>query len=277
MPWRCSRVASSRAAAWVDSGVVGREHRVHAVLHVLRERARVLAGDRRHDVARPVGGQLGAQHDRAAREVAAEPARAAHDLDRVHVGPRAQLLEERAAQVLLDLLARLLDGHLGEAGHRREVQELEPLLVGLAEQQHAPDRLVTRGDRDLAADARRHRGGAAARAVADVAAQRADVGLDARRQRRRAQPRDHDRDGRARRLRGELGHAAESLAGQHRVDHLQMDDAEPLDEGGGRGRIVGRTHLAHLTRSPAPRSRGGPAASPHRTRRCGSDRPPRPA
>jgi hypothetical protein len=56
------------------------------------------------------------------------------------------------------------------------------------------------------------------------------VGLGARRQRRRAEPRDHDRDGRARRLRGELGHAAEPLAGQHRVDHLQMDDAEPLDE-----------------------------------------------
>ena len=104
---------------------------------MLGERARVLAGDRRHDVARPVGGQLGAQHDRAAREVAAEPAGAADDLGRVHVRPRAQLLEERAAQVLLDLLARLLDRHLGEAGDRREVQELERRLVGLAEHQHA--------------------------------------------------------------------------------------------------------------------------------------------
>ena len=130
MPWRCSRVASSRAAAWVDSGVSAGSTAYTRSLHVLRERARVLAGDRRHHVARPVGGQLGAQHDRAAREVAAEPARAAHDLHRVHVGPRAQLLQERAAQVLLDLLARLLDGHLGEAGHRREVEELERLLVG---------------------------------------------------------------------------------------------------------------------------------------------------
>ena len=190
MPWRCRRAARSRAAAWRRLRRVGGQHRVDAVVHVLGERARVLAGDRRHDVARPVGGQLRAQHDRAAREVAAEPARAAHDLHRVHVRPRAQLLEERAAQVLLDLLARLLDGDLGQAGHRREVQELERLAVGLAEQQHAPDRLVARGDRDLAADLRRHRGRAAARAVADVAAQRADVGRGARRQRRRAEPRD---------------------------------------------------------------------------------------
>ena len=45
----------------------GRQQRVHAlVVHVLGERARVLAGDRGHDVARAVGGQLGAQDHRAA-------------------------------------------------------------------------------------------------------------------------------------------------------------------------------------------------------------------
>ena len=89
------------------------------------ERARVLAGDRRHHVARPVGRQLRAQHDRAARQVAAQPRGAADDLVAGR-GPaaRAQLLQERAAQVLLDLLLGLLDRHLGERGHGGQVQEL---------------------------------------------------------------------------------------------------------------------------------------------------------
>ena len=51
-------------------------------VHVLGERALVLTADRRHHVARPVARQLGAQHDRAAREVAAEPRGAARDLAR---------------------------------------------------------------------------------------------------------------------------------------------------------------------------------------------------
>ena len=237
---------------------VGRQHRVDAVVHVLRQRARVLAGDRRHHVARPVGGQLGAQHDRAARQVAAEPPRAAHDLRRVHVRPRAQLLEERAAQVLLDLLARLLDGDLGQAGHRREVQELQRLVVRLAEQQHAADRLVTRGDRHLAADRRRHRRGAAARDVADVAAQQPDVGGRPRRQRDRAEPRDDDRHGRARRVRRQLGHPTEPLAGQHRVHHLQVDGAQALDERQRGGRIRPPLHgivgCAHGTYACAAKS-----------------------
>ena len=134
MPWRCRRVREPAGGGERRLGRVvaarRREQGVHArrvarQLHVLRERARVLAGDRRHDVARAVRGQLGAQHDRAARQVAAQAGGAPHDLVRVElVRLRAQLLQERAAQVLLDLLLGLLDRDLRERGDRREVEEL---------------------------------------------------------------------------------------------------------------------------------------------------------
>jgi hypothetical protein len=105
---------------------------------VLGQRARVLARDRRHDVPRAVRGQLRAQRHRAAREVAAEPGGAPQHVVGVEIVAPAQLLQERAAQVLLDLQPRLLDGDLGQARDRGDVQELERvggrLLV--AEQQH---------------------------------------------------------------------------------------------------------------------------------------------
>ena len=67
-----------------------------------------------------------------ARQVAAQAPRAAHDLARLEVGARAQVLEERAAQVLLDLLLGLLDRHLGERGDGREVQEVARLGAAAA-------------------------------------------------------------------------------------------------------------------------------------------------
>jgi hypothetical protein len=92
----------------------GRQQRVHAPVHVLGQRAGVILGDGGHHVTRAVGGELGAQHHGAAREVAAQAPRAPHDLARLEVRTRAEVLEERAAQVLLDLLLGLLDRHLGE-------------------------------------------------------------------------------------------------------------------------------------------------------------------
>ena len=119
----------------------------------------------------------------------------------------------------------------------------------------------------------------------DVAPQRPDVDHRARRQRRRAEPRDHDRHGGAGRLGGQLRDAREPLAGQHRVHHLQVDRAQALDEGratrprpaGSGGPHQSDRGLRPRRPTPAPRSPDGPATSPHRTPRCGSCRPPRPA
>jgi hypothetical protein len=212
-----------------------------------------------------------------AREVAAEPARAAHDLDRVHVGPRAQLLQERAAQVLLDLLARLLDGHLVRQATAARCRNSSAVSSGSPSSSTAPDRLVARGDRDLAADERRHRARAAARAVADVA-RSAPTSAWRPATAPRPSARDHDRDGRP------AASAASSARGR-----VPRRTAPRRPSSGGRrgGRSTSGAGAAaswgpHPRCStsrvrPAPRSRVGPAASPHRTRRCGSDRPPRPA
>jgi hypothetical protein len=204
-------------------------------LHVLGERARVLPRDRGDHVARPVGRELGAQDDRTAGEVAAEPRRTPHDLVRVElVGLGAQLLQEGAAQVLLDLLLGLLDRDLGERGHRRQVEELHRLRGHggrrLAEQHHGADHLVPRRDRDLGQDAAGHLGRPVLDAVAGVPAQRAEVARAAGRGDRRAQPRDDDRDGLARGVGGELRDAAEAVSAQHGVHHLQVDRPQPLDE-----------------------------------------------
>ena len=64
-----------------------------------------------------------------------------------------------------------------------------------------------------------------------------EVGGRAGGQRGRAEPRDDDRHGRARRVGRQLGHAPEPLAGEHRVHHLQMDGAQALDERQRGGRI----------------------------------------
>ena len=145
------------------------QQRVHAprpaaAVHVLGQRARVLPRDRRHDVPRAVRRELRAQRDRAAREVAAEPGGPPQHLVGLEVVASAQLLQERAAQVLLDLQPRLLDGDLGQARDRRDVQELERVgrRLVVAEQQHRAELLVAGGDRHLGHDAGRDRGRAAA-------------------------------------------------------------------------------------------------------------------
>ncbi len=274
MPWRWSRAASRRAAGErrlrrvVPAGR-GQQRvdarRVARQLHVLRERARMLARDRRDDVARPVGRQLRAQHDRAAREVAAEPRGAAHHLVRVElVRLGAQLLQERAAQVLLDLLLGLLDRDLGQRGDSGQVEELGRLRgrgrARLAEQHDRADHLVARRDRDLREDPRRDLRRAVLGAIAGVAAQRPEVARAAGRRHRRTQARDDDRHVRARGVGGELGDASEAVAPQHGVDHLQVDGPQPLDE-----RHVahglGRRHRDYATRSAASAAAPGCACS----------------
>jgi hypothetical protein len=221
---------------------------------VLRERARVLARDRRHDMARAVRRELGAQHHGAARQVAAEAGGAAHHVVRVElIRLRAQLFEEGAAQVLLDLLLGLLDRDLGERGDGREMEELGRVRHRRAvarEQQHAADRLVPGADRHFSHDARRDRRRALLAPLARVAAQRGQVGVAAR-DHRRAQARHDDRDGAAGRGGGQLGDAAESVTAQHRVHHLQMDGAEPLDERVVAGSGVPRLRCGRGHRSPA--------------------------
>ena len=137
MPWRRSRVGErARARSSVASGASsppdGGQQRVHA-----RRRppcagpARPgVPGDRRHHVARAVGGQLGAQHDRAARQVAAQPRRR---------GGRSRAGRGRGASAGPRGTSRagsarpprgLLDRDLGQAGDRGEVQELARLRRG---------------------------------------------------------------------------------------------------------------------------------------------------
>ena len=198
-------------------------------------------------------------------------------------GPRAQLLEERAAQVLLDLLARLLDGHLGQARDRREVQELERLAVGLAEQQHAPDRLVARGDRDLAADAPaaprpggrergRRRSGAAPRRRPPRPAT-APPGRAAGSRSPRASPSPPP----PARPPAPSPSPASTESTIFRWTERRRSTSGGGAAGSGRPAPAGSWAAPTDVLAPAPRSRGGPAASPHRTRRCGSGRPPRPA
>src|SRR4029079_3790232 len=102
----------------------------------------------RDDVTRAVARELRAQRDGARRQVAAQARGPADDLVALEVRARPEILEERAAQVLLELLARLLDGDLGERGHRREVQDLWRLgAARRAEQQHGAHELVAGRDR----------------------------------------------------------------------------------------------------------------------------------
>ena len=204
-------------------------------------------------MARPIGVQLGAERDRAAAEVAAEPCGAPHELVGRQAGPGAQILEKRAAQVLLDLVARLLDGDLGQRGDGGEVQVLRCLRGrgGRAlEQQDAADHLVARGDRDLDRQAARRMRRAVGDTVADIAPQLGQPlagRRPLRRDRRGAEPRHDDRDGAADGLGGKLGDALQAVAGQDRIDHPQMQPSQPFDEG---GRCGGGGHPRHLSGLP---------------------------
>ena len=190
------------------------QDRVDAPFEVLGQRAGLVTGDRRDHVARAVGRQLGAEHDGASRQVAAQACGAAHDLARLEVWPRAQVLQEGAAQVLLDLLLGLLDGDLGQARDRGEVQEVRrlgirprPGRVRIAQQHDRADDVVARLDRDLG----RQRLGDLRRAVPDAVGDVAPHLLQdllahaafAAGRSRRVQPRDHDRHWGARGLRGQ--------------------------------------------------------------------------
>ena len=267
----------------------GGQQGVDAPVHVLGQRAGVVLGDGGHHVARAVGRELGAQHHGAARQVAAQAPCAPHDLARLEVGARAQVLEERAAQVLLDLLLGLLDRHLGERGDRREVQELARLGTGRRradQHEDGADDVVAGHDRHLGADRRRHLRRAVLDAIGDVAAQRREVLLARRRRRhRRAEARDDDRHGRARRVGRQRRHLVEAVAAQDGVDHLEVNGAQPLDDascaaarGGGlpfRSRRLG--HAKPLFPRSWPRLPGGPGGPPRRTRRSGRGSSPPPA
>ena len=241
MPWRCRRVARRRA---VDSVVSGASSAPAAGSSAYTRPSRCWASapgnssrDRGDDVARAVGAQLGAQHDDAARQVAAEPPGTAHDLARVQVGPRAQVLQERAAQVLLDLVPGLLDGDLGERRDRRQVQVLRGLRAAAraraGHQRDDPDDVVARRDRRLGHERGRHLDGPVLHAVGGVAAQRRQGGRGGRGGRsrhRHAEPRHDDGHRPPGRVAGQLGDAAEALAAEHRLDHAQMNGAQPSDE-----------------------------------------------
>ena len=205
---------------------------------MLRERPGDVLGDRRHDVPRTVGVQLRAQRDRAAAEVAAQARAAAYELVGRQRAARAQVLEERAAQVLLDLVARLLDRDLGQRGDGREMQVLGGFAGGgrrAVEHEHRADGLVARRDRDLAGKPARRVRQAVLHEIGHIAAQlRQALGrrLARRGHHRLAEARDDDRHRPADGVGGELCDTFEAIAGKHGVDHPQMQPPKPLDEGG---------------------------------------------
>ena len=168
----------------------------------------------------------------------------------------------------------------------------------LAEQQHGAELLVAGGDRDLRDHARRHSRRAAARPLADVAAQRA---RDPRRGRtpppRRGAERRSPPRRRSRRRRGR----PRPPGRRRRAPHPPCADARRAaapslwPRGSGWASIAtfntppshaGRlgepprasaVRVSAATRSPERRPRGGPAGSLRRTRPCESGKPPRPA
>ncbi len=108
---------------------------------------------------------------------------------------------------------RIRTGESGEEtlqAHPGAAQVLLDLVLGV-------------GDRELG----QHGHGREVQELAGLGLSRTGV---AARDHRRAEARDDDRHGSAGRGRGQLGDAAEAVAGQHRVDHLQVDGAKPLDE-----------------------------------------------
>jgi hypothetical protein len=275
-------VASRRAWPRVSSGrsvaAGGGQQRVHAALHVLRQRAGHLAGDRRHDVARAVGRQLGAEDHGASREVAAQPRGPADDVARLDVRPRAQVLEERAADVLLDLLLGLLDGDVGHRRDRGQVQELARLGAGLldrADQRDDAEQLVARLDRRLGDDGIGQRRWTAPRALDHRAAQGPQHVLTVPpppggAPRRRGAG-TTIATGAAGGLGGQLGDPSQPLAAQDRVHHLQVDGpagARRAPSGASADPVRHRpaSPRRHATSRRRPRRPGGPGGPPHRTR-----------
>ena len=283
MPWRRRRVGqAARPRPSVASGASSPP--AAGGTRPRRRRRRPGAGPARRDARRRSSRRRGAggrvvssAHSTTApaRQVAAQARRAAHDLARLEVGPRAQVLQERAAQVLLDLLLGLLDGDLGQRGDGREVQELggvrgrlgpPPRSSSTAPTTSSPDAIGT-----SAGSAGRHRrpAGRCTRSR-DVAAQRPRACRLRGRRRPRATTAAPSRGttiatGAAGRLGGQRGHALQAVAAQHGVDHPQVDRAQALDQrAGGRGggrRSSGCSRRVVPARAPGAAQRAAAVAA----------------
>ena len=121
------------------------------------------------------------------------------------------------------------------------MQELDRLGLRPAgvEQHDAADPLVAGRDRHLGDDLGRHGRHAAPALLADVAADGGQRGVAAGGGDGHAEPRHDHGDRAARRVGGEVGDGRQAVAGQHRVEHLQVHGAQALDERrGGRRRNV---------------------------------------
>ena len=297
MPWRCSRAASRRAAASVASGRLvaagGRQQRVDA-RRVARPapcagRARPGA-PRRSSPPRGAGGPWSARRTgrpprargrspaapRAARPRAGRARRAwrAAPPGRSRAGsarpppwpprppPRSATRPRRGGGTRSPRAGAALPG---SPSSRTPPITSSPEVIGTSASMPGgtcAGPVLGRG--------RRRSGAATPRSVPGR-----------RRRHGRAEARDHDRHRSAGGVGGELGDAAQAVAAQHGVHHLEMDGPQPLDEraGGCRGSSGWAAAIcsSYATALRLGRRPGAPAASPRRTRRCGSGRPPRPA
>ena len=185
VPWRCSRVGqrarARRASPRARRRRRGGQQRVDArrAVHVLGERARVLAGDRRDDVARAVGRQLGAEHDGAAREVAAQPRRRGAR-PRAARGPAARAGPpgtSRAGSARPPPCASSTATSVSEAtaARWRNSAASGAARAAPASSSTAPDDVVAGRDRHLGREPAGTSAGRSAHAVGDVAAQRASA------------------------------------------------------------------------------------------------------
>ena len=189
---------------------------------------------------------------------------------RVEVLAGAQVLEEGAAQVLLDLLLGLLDGDLGQACDRRQVEELRrvggggagPLSSSTAPTASSPEAIGTSAATSAGTSA-----GRSLHAVADVAPQRATTSSAPPRRPAGATAAAPRRGrtmatGAAHRVGGQGGHPGEPVAAQDGVEHRQVHLAQPRHErrpparGGAppaaASREAARRDGAHVVRSRRP-------------------------
>ena len=200
---------------------VGRpgQQRVDLVLHRLGQRAGDLRGQRRDQPARAAPVRVGAQRHEASPQVAAKAGGPPLHVGRVELGPRQQLLEERAAQRLLGLVPGLDDGDLGERRDRRHVQVLAGVRPPRAQQQHRA-RARARPTRSAPRPSRRRAlwapAGQAGAHVALVACPAFEGNPQSR----------HDHGHRRTGVSGgDLRHALQPVAGQHGAHHLQVGAA----------------------------------------------------
>ena len=222
------------------SRLVGRagHQRVHAVAHRLGYRVGPLVGDHGQQPAGRAVAGVRAQRRHALGDVAPHPPRAPQDVRGVQVVALEQLLEQRAAQRLLGLVAGVRHGDLRQCGHRRHVEVLAGVGPALAQHQHGAQLLAARRDRHLGHDLRRSLGVGAGQPRRHVALER----RRAARRRPESQARDDHRDRRLGVRRRDLRDAVEPLPRQHGAHHLQVGAA---GEGSGSGAVANA--LAVLT------------------------------